>query len=98
MTPDQITRGREELGLSKTALARAIGSTRVSVSKWERGHCTPMPIYARRLARLFSGEVGVADEDRLAITAPIGTAVQGPDGSWGRITGLGAEGVLVDWT
>lgn len=37
MTPAQFKRAREKLGLSQSALARALGTSRMSVWRYEHG-------------------------------------------------------------
>lgn len=37
MTPEQIKRARQSLGLNQSEMARAMGVHRVTYTKWERG-------------------------------------------------------------
>lgn len=52
MKPHKLTAVRTKLGLSKTALARAIGVSVPTVSMWEGGH-NPFPVWAQRLISLL---------------------------------------------
>jgi len=40
-------------GLTQLQVASKIGTTRVSVNKWENGASNPMPVYRERLNRVF---------------------------------------------
>jgi repressor LexA len=52
MTPEELKRIREKLGLTQEALAEALGVHRVTLAKWEAGtHNVPEPV-ARLVERL----------------------------------------------
>lgn len=49
MTPDQVKRIRQELGLTQAQLAQLMGVHALTVSKWERGVGSPTPHQAALL-------------------------------------------------
>lgn len=52
MTPFQIKRLRRRLKVTQEALATILGTSFVTVSRWENGHHAPVPAYAEALANL----------------------------------------------
>jgi len=54
ITPDELRRRRQALGLSPTALARALGVHRASIYHWETGEGKPPKMLALAIERLES--------------------------------------------
>jgi len=56
ITPDtsgeSIKEIRQQLGLSQAALARLLGVSQVTVSKWEADRMTPRDLHATHLSQL----------------------------------------------
>jgi len=53
MFGEKLRKRREARGLTQDQLAKKVGTTRVSINKWENGVSTPLPIYRERLNRMF---------------------------------------------
>jgi DNA-binding transcriptional regulator YiaG len=52
MSPDKIKALRAHLETSQENFAAIVGSTTVSVNRWEKGKAKPSPIYVRELKRI----------------------------------------------
>ncbi len=48
-----LRHAREHLGLSQDELAKALGTTRGTVTRWESGQCFPKPRYRQKLSELL---------------------------------------------
>jgi len=46
---EKLRRAREENGLSQVDLAKKLGTTQVTISRWEEGKIKPGPNYRKRL-------------------------------------------------
>jgi transcriptional regulator with XRE-family HTH domain len=67
---DRLRRAREEHNLTQEELAREIGTSPLTVSRWELGVQTPQPHYREKLCTLFTlspQELGLI-QDRPALT------------------------------
>lgn len=49
VTPEEIKEIRKMYGMSQEKFARIIGSTVVTINRWERGHAKPSKIYIKQL-------------------------------------------------
>jgi DNA-binding transcriptional regulator YiaG len=56
MAPERIKSIREKHGLNKSALARVLGSTYLTVHYWETGKFKPSPVFVRMLVQLESAD------------------------------------------
>lgn len=54
MTKTELRRLREAAGLSQTGLAKKIGYSQASVSRWEAGKETPIPERAQKLITIMT--------------------------------------------
>lgn len=63
MDPERIKSIRERHGLSKSGLARTLGTTYMVINYWETGKRRPSPAYARLLSQLELQEPGSVSED-----------------------------------
>jgi DNA-binding transcriptional regulator YiaG len=63
MAPDRIKSIRERHGLNKSQLARALGSTYLTVHYWETGKFKPSPVFVRMLTQLEQSEPETASKD-----------------------------------
>ena len=52
MNAQDIKELRLKLGLSQTQLAKKLGVSIMSVSRWENGRSKPLPAFERKLKRL----------------------------------------------
>lgn len=50
---DRLTTLRRTFGLGQRDVAAAIGRSLLTISRWERGHCTPTRDSAQQLAQLY---------------------------------------------
>jgi non-specific serine/threonine protein kinase len=74
-TPARLRRLRARLRLSQSQLANILGTTTVTVSRWEQGHHRPSASFLRAIARMEQeGLVAPTDTAR-----PAGTAPKNPD-------------------
>jgi transcriptional regulator with XRE-family HTH domain len=48
---------REQIGLSQSDVAKLVGTTVQTVSRWENGHDRPTMAHRRKLARLYRVDV-----------------------------------------
>ena len=53
MQASEIKALRAEAGLTQAEFARAIGADSISVSRWERGVYTPLPVFVRAIEERF---------------------------------------------
>lgn len=53
LTKDNILSTRRALGRSQTAFANLLGTTQVTVSRWERGLTHPQPVFRQKLVKLL---------------------------------------------
>lgn len=61
-TAETIKRLRQRRGLTQEQLAREVGTTVVSVSRWEHGHTKPTRLAERALSRLEMANHGPASD------------------------------------
>lgn len=52
MTPEQIKQLRVDLQRTQKGLAKVLGTTPITVGRWERAESVPMPIYKIHLDKL----------------------------------------------
>ncbi len=50
--PADIKRLRKALSRTQVGLAKILGSTGLTISRWERGECVPMGVYQEKLDKL----------------------------------------------
>jgi transcriptional regulator with XRE-family HTH domain len=80
--------------MSKARLADAIGASRQSVSRWERGRAKPSARYLARMERVFNGET--LSEVERSISVYIGAPVIWAGGSRiGSVHGVNDQGELI---
>jgi len=60
MTPKELIRIRESLGLTQGQLAEAIGAARQTINRWENDGGRMRPIYERLIRELIKGKSKVA--------------------------------------
>ena len=52
MTPDEIKKIREKLGLTQERFAKLINITNSTVNRWENGHSKPSPLAVDKIISL----------------------------------------------
>lgn len=52
MTPDEIMEIRKKLGVSQERFAHMLGTTAVSVNRWENGKASPSRLYIKEIKNL----------------------------------------------
>jgi len=52
ITPEEIKALRLRLGRSRLSMAAIVGTTLMTIGRWERGDTTPMRIFEHRLRKL----------------------------------------------
>lgn len=52
MSPDEVSALRERLGVTQEELARLVGVSSMTVSRWERGVAKPSRLADQQLAKL----------------------------------------------
>ena len=78
---DRLRRAREERNLTQEELARRVGTSSLTVSRWELGVQTPQPHYREKLCTLFElspQELGLIDQPVHGVAHPAEPA--GADG------------------
>ncbi len=55
MTPQEIREIRQALGISQERFASILGTTVVTVNRWENGKTTPSRLYIRELKEVRNG-------------------------------------------
>ncbi len=58
--PSLLRRARDESGHTAESICRAVGCTRPTLYRAEKGEATPKPELARRLFTFYSGRVPLA--------------------------------------
>lgn len=53
MNKEEILKARKALSMSQQDFAEAIGTTQLSVSRWENGKCLPNQVYLRQIKKLL---------------------------------------------
>lgn len=64
MTAQEIKQLRVALQRTQEGMAKIIGTTSMTVSRWERGENTPLPIYVEKLTKLRDYIIRKAEEKR----------------------------------
>jgi DNA-binding transcriptional regulator YiaG len=54
LSPEVIKKIRLDLGRTQKVLADILGTTAVTVSRWELGHTKPMPVFQQKLVKLYN--------------------------------------------
>jgi DNA-binding transcriptional regulator YiaG len=54
LTPKVIKKIRLDLGRTQKNMATILGTTSVTVSRWELGHSKPMPVFQAKLVKLYN--------------------------------------------
>ncbi len=52
MTPEEIKKIRDDLGVSQERLASLLGTTTTTVNRWENGKVKPSRLYVKELKEL----------------------------------------------
>jgi DNA-binding transcriptional regulator YiaG len=64
MTPKEIKQIRTALQRTQVSMAKIIGTSAITVSRWERGESHPLPVYLEKLTRLRDYITRKAEEGR----------------------------------
>ena len=55
MTPEQLKKARQALGLTQEQLADEIGASLASVRNWEQGRCRVNRVAAKQIKKMLGG-------------------------------------------